>query len=436
MEAAYDVRGFSLRRAATRLSAALAELAAAASRVGDDPGGLADLLAGIQAFAVFASPVTCALRPPPATEPGVERGMELLSPAGRPLPQSPGRTSSGFRPSPTPISISHGDPTCARTPCNLLCPDPSHRGRGPGRFPGRARRPLRKPRLRPLRPLPSLPRVLVVATGGTIAAAGYAGQKQLTSEDRPSRSVPQLREVAQISAEDPVTVGSSQFTPQMLLDLVRHVRKTLAADPGLAGIVVTQGTDSLEETALFFDLLLATDRPVVFTAAMRLPTEIGSDGPRNLLNAVRIAASPAARGLGVLVTLNDEIHAAREVRKTHSSAVDAFQSTGSGPIGYVDEGEIYLMRKPLRRVTIDTDAIEPRVNLVVATVGSDGHQIKAALDAGARGIVLELFGRGNIPGPMVAEIREALKNHVTLVFTTRAAGGGRVLVGPVCGRPA
>src|SRR4029077_15899583 len=127
----------------------------------------------------------------------------------------------------------------------------------------------------------------------------------------------------------------------------------------------------------------------------------------------------------------DEIHAAREVRKTHSSAVDAFQSTGSGPIGYVDEGEISLMRKPLRRVTIDTDAIEPRVDLVVATVGSDGHQIKAALDAGARGIVLELFGRGNIPGPMVAEIREALKNHVTLVFTTRAAGGGRVLVGPV-----
>jgi L-asparaginase len=275
-----------------------------------------------------------------------------------------------------------------------------------------------------------LPRVLVIATGGTIAAAGYSGQKQLTSEDL-LKAVPQLGEVARISTEDPITVGSSQITPQMLLDLVRHVRKLLAADPELAGIVVTQGTDSLEETALFFDLLLATDRPVVFTAAMRLPTEIGSDGPRNLLNAVRIAASQTARGMGVLVTLNDEIHAAREVRKTHSSAVDAFQSTGSGPLGYVDEGLVFLSHKPLRRVTIDTDAIEPRVDLIVVTLGSDGHQVKAALDSGAKGIVLELFGRGNIPAPMVPELREALKHQVTLVFTTRASAGGRVLVAPV-----
>jgi L-asparaginase len=281
------------------------------------------------------------------------------------------------------------------------------------------------------KPAPSdLPRVLVIATGGTIAAAGYAGQKQLTSADL-LQSVPQLKEVAQISTEDPITIGSSQISPQVLLDLVRHVRKALAADPGLAGIVITQGTDSLEETSLFFDLLLAGERPVVFTAAMRLPTEIGSDGPRNLLNAVRIAASPAARGLGVLVTLNDEIHAAREVHKTHSSAVDAFQSTGSGPIGYVDEGQIYLMRKPLRRVTIDADAIEPRVDLIVATVGSDGHQVKAALDSGAKGIVCELFGRGNVPAPMVPDLREALKRQVAVVFTTRASGGGRVLVSPV-----
>jgi L-asparaginase len=269
---------------------------------------------------------------------------------------------------------------------------------------------------------PNLPRVLLLATGGTIAAAGYAGQKQLTAADL-VQAVPQIKEVANLTVEEPLSVGSSQITPQMLLDLAGRARKALADDPGLAGIVITQGTDSLEETSFFFDLALDTDKPVVFTAAMRLPTEIGADGPRNLLNAVRLAASPATRGLGVLVTLNDEIHAAREVRKTNSSATDAFESPGGGPLGYVSTDEIFLLRKPLRRVHIDTGAVEPRVDLIVATVGSDGHQVKAAVDAGAKGIVVELFGTGNAPGPMLQELLNAARKQVTVVFTTRTGGG-------------
>ncbi|MEA2692928.1 MAG: L-asparaginase [Acidobacteriota bacterium] len=273
-----------------------------------------------------------------------------------------------------------------------------------------------------------LPRVLVLSTGGTIAAAGYAGHRELRSVDLLS-AVPGLGEIAAISTADPVTLGSSDFTPELLWRLARDLDETLAADPGLAGVVVTQGTDSIEETAFFFDLVLATERPVVVTGAMRLPADGGADGPRNLANAVRLAASPATRGLGVLVTLNDEIHAAREVRKDHAIAVDAFTSPAGGPLGYLDSGRIHLVSRPLRRVVIGTTAIEPRVDLVVAVVGSDGRQVKEAVAAGARGLVVELFGRGNSPDPLKEEIAAARRQGVTVVLTSRT-GRGRVLVSP------
>jgi L-asparaginase len=273
-----------------------------------------------------------------------------------------------------------------------------------------------------------LPRVLVLSTGGTIAAAGYAGHRELRSVDLLS-AVPGLGEIAAISTADPVNLGSSDFTPELLWRLARHLDETLAADPGLAGVVVTQGTDAIEETAFFFDLVLATERPVVVTGAMRLPADGGADGPRNLANAVRLAASPATRGLGVLVTLNDEIHAAREVRKDHAIAVDAFTSPAGGPLGYLDSGRIHLVSRPLRRVVIGTTAIEPRVDLVVAVVGSDGRQVKEAVASGARGIVVELFGRGNSPDPLKEEIVAARRQGVTVVLTSRT-GRGRVLVSP------
>lgn len=269
-----------------------------------------------------------------------------------------------------------------------------------------------------------LPRVHIIATGGTIAAAGYAGHQALKAEDL-LEAVPGLKEVAAISAEDPITIGSSQITPEILLDLVRHVRKLLADDPGLAGIVITQGTDSLEETSFFFDLMLSSERPIVFTGAMRLPGEIGADGGRNLLDAVRVAASPAARGLGVLVTMNDQIHAAREIKKTSSSAVDAFQSPASGPVGYVDQGEVYVTHRPLRRLSLDGDAIEPRVDLITAGIGTDGRLLAAAVDSGAQAVVVEAFGRGNVPKELFLGVVAARRKGVIVVFTTRT-GEGRV----------
>jgi L-asparaginase len=276
------------------------------------------------------------------------------------------------------------------------------------------------------------PRVLVLATGGTIAAVGYAGERDLRSGDLLA-AIPDAAEIAgiaEISTEDLLALGSSDFTPETLARIAARVRRAFGEDPGLAGVVVTQGTDSIEESAFFLDLVLGEERPVVVTGAMRLPGAPGSDGPRNLANAVRLAASPALRGFGVVVTLADEIHAAREVRKAHAIALDAFVSP-AGPLGYLDQGGIFLVHRPLRRVVVAGagSGVEPRVELVVAAVGDDGRQVRAAVEAGARGLVVELFGRGNSPDPLREAILEARRQGVVVVVTSRT-GRGRVVVSP------
>ncbi len=268
-----------------------------------------------------------------------------------------------------------------------------------------------------------LPRVHVIATGGTIAGAGYA-----EVEDRDGSAllaaVPEVFEVARVTAEDPMTVGSSQLTPAILFDIAQRVNKVLAEDPELAGVVVTQGTDSLEEAAFLLDLLVDDPRPVVYTGAMRQPGQMAAEGGRNLINAVRLAASPAARNLGVLVTMNDEIHAAREICKLDSTSVNAFESTSGGRLGFIDGGSIYLVNAPRRRVSLSAAAIEPKVDLLTVTAGSDGHVLSSMLESSPKGIVIELFGRGNLPGSMIGAIIQAMRQGVRVVFTSRTRSGG------------
>jgi L-asparaginase len=198
--------------------------------------------------------------------------------------------------------------------------------------------------------------------------------------------------------------------------------------PELSGIVITHGTDSLEETAFLVDLVVPPGKPVVFAAAQRPPREMDTDGPRNLLNAIRIAAHPGTGGLGVLVTLNDEIHAARDVRKTHTVALNAFVSPWVGPIGQVDEGRVFLFHRPARLLTIGASRIEPRVDLVTLYSGSEGTGIRNAIRSGAQGLVVEVFGRGNIPPDAMAAVTEAREKGVVVVFSSRT-GGGRVELG-------
>jgi len=263
-----------------------------------------------------------------------------------------------------------------------------------------------------------LPRVHLLATGGTISG----GQQPLDAAGL-AALVPGVKQIATVSMEDVTRVGSSRMTPELQFKLASRINELFTKDPGLAGVVVTHGTDTLEETAFLLDLLLKGDGPVVFAAAQRPPRETDTDGPRNLLNAFRIAASPNARGAGVLVTLNDEIHSARHVRKTHAIAVEAFQSPWAGPVGYVDAGHVFLTRRPASRVTIATSRVEPNVDLITLTAGSDGHLIRASTAAGAKGIVVEVFGRGNEPPAIVEAVREARAKGVAVVYTTRTRGG-------------
>jgi len=267
-------------------------------------------------------------------------------------------------------------------------------------------------------------RVHLLGTGGTIAG----GRSGSLSASEIVELIPDLESVARVSVEDFSSIGSSRMTPELQFRLARRVIELFDTTPELSGIVITHGTDSLEETAFLLDLLVPAGKPVVFAAAQRPPRQSDTDGPRNLLNAVRVAASPGMRGLGVLVTLNDEIHAARDVRKTHSIAVEAFASPWVGPIGRVDSGHVYLYHRPARRLELEVKAVEPRVDLVSLYAGSDGRHIRSAVAAGAKGIVVEVFGRGNAPPPVMEAVREARAKDVVVVFTTRT-GGGRVELG-------
>ena len=269
----------------------------------------------------------------------------------------------------------------------------------------------------------SLPVVHLIGTGGTIS--GGAGGPLNAADLR--AALPGLDRVALVTTEDFVRIGSSRMHPELQFRLANRIAEVFAEQPGLAGIVVTHGTDSLEETAFLLDLLLPAGRPVVFAAAQRAPRAPDSDGPRNLLDAIRVAASPRTRDLGVLVVLNGQIHAAREVEKTHSVALHAFVSPDTGPVGAVDAGEILLFQTPRRRVHLPASRVQPRVALVRLTAGSDGEAIRVAAITGARGVVVEVFGRGNAPPPVMAAVGAVIEGGVAVVFTTRT-GGGRVVL--------
>ncbi len=269
-----------------------------------------------------------------------------------------------------------------------------------------------------------LPQIHILATGGTIASTESG---MLTAEELIS-AVPELADVASISVENFSSIGSSRMTPELQLRLAQRVNE-LFAEEEIAGVVITHGTDSLEETAFFVDLLVADSRPVVFTAAQRSPRRVDTDGPRNLLNAALIVADDRSVDRGVMITLNDDIHTARFARKTHTTAVEAFQSVGSGKMGSLDEQHVYFTASKPPRINLKTTEVNSRVDLIRLVAGSDGTLVRAAVAAGARGIVLEVFGRGNVP-PLVTEaLREAVAAGVIVVFTSRT-GDGRIVIYP------
>ncbi|MEV4505431.1 asparaginase [Streptomyces klenkii] len=272
-------------------------------------------------------------------------------------------------------------------------------------------------------------RILVLTLGGTIAmtpaSVGEAGvTPQLTGADLVA-AVPGLDRQAELEVEDVRQVPGASLT---LADVAAVAERLAEADAaGVEGIVVTQGTDTLEETAFLLDLLYRGSTPVVLTGAMRPPQMPGADGPANLLAAVRTASCPAVRDLGVLVVFADEIHAARHVRKVHSTSTGAFVSPGTGPIGHVVEGTVRLHATPVCTVGIaarPSRQAQLRVEVLHAVLGSDGLLLDGLEDR-LDGLVIAAFGAGHVPGSWVERL-EQLAARIPVVLASRT-GSGSVL---------
>jgi L-asparaginase len=274
----------------------------------------------------------------------------------------------------------------------------------------------------------SLPRVDYVATGGTIASVrsedDSAATPILTAETIAS-SVAGIDEVADLVTTQFMQRPSPSITFADLLRLRDEIAHRVA--DGSAGVVVTQGTDTIEEAAFALDLMWPGDTPIVITGAMRNPSLPGADGPANLLAAVRVAATVQARGLGVLVAFNDEIHAARFVSKTHTSSLSAFRSSPAGPLGWVSEGRTVIAARPVGRFHVDvpSGAAVPPVALIRLALDDDGRALATLPPLGFRGAVIEGFGGGHVTPPMVPLI-ELLASDMPVVLTSRT-GSGEVL---------
>jgi L-asparaginase len=276
----------------------------------------------------------------------------------------------------------------------------------------------------------ALPRVRLVATGGTIS---NRDEGRLSAGDLVS-SIPGLDRYVQAEAEQFSNTTSGALSLDQWLGLARRLQD-LARRPDLSGLVVSSGTDTLEELAYFLDLTVRTDTPIVIVGSMRNPDALGYEGSANLLDAFRVAAAPDARGNGVLVVLNDEINAARDVTKTDALRTEAFQSPGYGRLGVVDEDRVVFYRRPVKRhgsaSEFDVDAIRelPRVDVALVYQGADGDVIRAMADRGARGIVIASAGAGATSGTQDEGIRYALEKGVAVVISTRT-GSGRIAPQP------
>ncbi|MCB5277741.1 MAG: asparaginase, partial [Candidatus Cloacimonetes bacterium] len=260
--------------------------------------------------------------------------------------------------------------------------------------------------------------ILLIMTGGTISmkSVGNLGVVPTSELADFLTQFPQLEGVANVDVMDYLNVPSPYMTPEMMFGLAKLIDTKIL---GYDGIVVTHGTDTLEESAFMADLVLTTRKPVVFTAAMRSGSDLGLDGPRNIIGSVRVASNHESFDKGVFVVMNDEIHTARDVVKSDSGKVDAFTSPGLGPLGIVDPDCIVYHRDSLYRENVWTEALDTRVDLIKAVCGLDGRYINCSIDSGARAIVIEAFGRGNLPEDILPHIKRALDKNILVVITSR-----------------
>jgi L-asparaginase len=278
-----------------------------------------------------------------------------------------------------------------------------------------------------------LPKVVILATGGTIAGAqpkeGDPGYKAgAVSVESLIQAAPGVDKLARLEGEQIASIGSQDMNDAVWFKLAKRANELLAK-PDIAGIVVTHGTDTLEETGFFLDLVVKSDKPVVLVGSMRPSTSTSPDGPLNLYNAVAVAADPAARGLGVLVVVNDDLHAARDIQKTNTTDVQTFISTNRGQLGEAYYGKTRYFNTPTYKHTTKSefslDGLDtlPRVDIVYAYENADGALVRAAVAAGAKGVVLAGVGDGNATQAVIDALAEAAKKGIVVVRSTRVGSG-------------
>ncbi|HEY1421071.1 MAG TPA: asparaginase [Candidatus Dormibacteraeota bacterium] len=269
------------------------------------------------------------------------------------------------------------------------------------------------------------PSITVFSLGGTIAStavAGHEGVDVRMSGDDLVDAVPGVRDLASIEVRTFRAVPSGDLRMDALVELAAAIDGCFAG--GSDAVVVTQGTDTLEETAFVLDLLVRSDRPVVLTGAMRNPTQPGADGPANLTAAVRVAASGLTTGMGAVVVFNDEIHAARLVAKRHTTSTATFGSPLAGPLGHVLEDRVRVLLQPPGRLTVRllTPPAEAAVALVTIGLDDDGRLLRQVLHAGFDGLVVAAFGGGHVPASLVPDL-EALARTIPVVLSSRTLAG-------------
>ena len=277
------------------------------------------------------------------------------------------------------------------------------------------------------------PQIVILATGGTIAGSAETGtQAGYTSGqvgvEALISAVPQLAELAEVSGEQVANVGSQDMTDAIWLRLAKRVNE-IAAKAEVDGIVITHGTDTIEETAYFLNLVVKTAKPVVMTAAMRPSTALSADGPLNIFNAVAVAADPEARGRGVLIVANDDIHGARSLTKTSTTDVQTFMSPERGLIGVSLYGVNRYFRYPYRTHTAGSEfsvaEVEslPRVDVISITAGMSPDVIDCAVANGAKGIVTAGVGNGNMTAGALEAVKRAIAKGVVVVRSSRVPAG-------------
>jgi len=282
------------------------------------------------------------------------------------------------------------------------------------------------------------PNIVILATGGTIAgqaqssvAASYTAA-QLSIQSL-LQAVPEIKNLANITGEQIAQVDSSNMTTAIWLKLTKRANELLSA-PNVDGIVITHGTDTLEETAYFLNLTIKSTKPVVITGSMRPANGMSADGTLNLYNAVALAANPQANNKGVLVTLNDHIQGARDITKTNTTNVDTFRSVNSGNLGEIINGRATFYSEQLRKNTshsefdINKTSTLPKVYIIYGYADDNATLIRAAIDAKADGIVIACVGDGMIHDTVLPEVKRALQKGIIVVRSSRT-GSGQVALG-------